>query len=259
MIVMKDIVPTGTIIFRYDELKKFFTVVNERYRVFRLDEWDGSNGVILRHDVDLSVRAAYDLASLEKDCGIRASYFFLTTSHAYNPASPVNRRRLQEMVDWGFEIGLHFDTGAADDRDHKETEKRLDAEAAFLSSITQVPVKSISLHNPSVRGKYPLFEGYLNAYDPRIFSPTTYLSDSRMKFQTDLAGFIAKAERQTVQLLLHPMHYSTAGGTYKEIFYAAIEEFLAVLDEEFRANDTYAGELDVGLFTYLASRRAAGR
>lgn len=66
---MTDIAPADRLIFHYEEPKKFFLLVNERYRVFRLDEWDRSPGVILRHDVDLSIKAACGLGSLKKNCG----------------------------------------------------------------------------------------------------------------------------------------------------------------------------------------------
>jgi hypothetical protein len=46
-------------------------------------------------------------------------------------------------------------------------------------------IESVSIYNPSVLGKYPLFEEYINAYDPRIFGEDRYISDSEQNFRHD--------------------------------------------------------------------------
>ena len=227
-------------IFAYPELRRFLIHVRDRVPVTSLGGWDGGNALILRHDVDLSIEAAYALAMLEHECGVTSSFFFLTTCPFYNPLASTSRRMLQHMTSLGFEVGLHFDPAAYDAADAAELHTHLDEEAGVLALASGAPVTSISLHNPSIRGEFPLFEGYRNAYDPSVFSPGRYLSDSRMVFAGgDIYEFAAQAANSVVQLLLHPLHYSDHGGGYESLFSQYARTLIEAVDGSFRDNDGY--------------------
>ena len=58
---------------------------------------------------------------------------------------------LLEMANSGFEIGLHFDPTVYDNIPSNEFKIKVDMEANILEFITNQKVKSISLHNPSIR------------------------------------------------------------------------------------------------------------
>ena len=66
--------------------------------------------ILLRHDVDLSLDYALDMALLEKDNDIHATYFILLTSDLYSAVSPKGRERVKAIMDAGHEIGLHIDS-----------------------------------------------------------------------------------------------------------------------------------------------------
>ena len=97
------------LIFSYIELEKFFKHIKENYTVTSLTKWNGSNAIILRHDVDFDIKPAYNLALKEKEFDINSTFFIMTSSLTYNPLSFDNRRMLKKMSKMGFEIGLHFD------------------------------------------------------------------------------------------------------------------------------------------------------
>lgn len=227
--------------------------LRRRCRVFALREWNGSAGVILRHDVDLDINAAYAMAQIERQCGIRSSFFVLTTSEFYNVLSPENRQMLAEMASWGFEIGLHFDPTIHGDVGHDEMKQKVDEEASIVQSVTGQRVESVSLHNPSVTGQYPLYGGYRNAYDPRIFNPGCYLSDSRMHFSSDVFQFVEKARTRVVQLLLHPLHYSPDGGGYPSFFCCFLANWIKRLDDTFRVNTGYDAAVRPDLLTLFVA------
>jgi hypothetical protein len=99
---------------------------------------------------------------------------------------------------------------------------------------------SISLHNPSIHGKFPLFNGYINAYDPKLFSNENYISDSMFLFRhKNPYEFIKNIEKGMIQILLHPMHYSENGGGYDEIFCNSFIEYMNGIHNYFKANTTY--------------------
>jgi len=181
------------VIFKYSEYRQFITQA-KKYPITTVADWDGSNAIILRHDVDLAIKPAYRLAQLEYEMGIRSTFCVLTTNPTYNPASRENRRMLHEMADMGFDVGLHFDPLIYPHDDPSELGKKVRQEAGWLESITGRPVRSVSLHNPSVHQRYPLFTGYKNAYDPEIFAEDRYMSDSRMHFRHNVFEFIERAK-----------------------------------------------------------------
>ena len=142
------------------------------------------SGVLLRHDVDFDLVPALALARKESAMGIRGTYFFLTTANSYNVLSSNNRDIIVEINSLGFEVGLHFDASVYKGATVDSLREFARKEAEVLEGIIGAPVESLSLHNPSVMGKYPTIQGFSNAYDSSVFSPDRYLSDSRMVFHT---------------------------------------------------------------------------
>jgi hypothetical protein len=243
-------------IFKYSELRKFFKYVANHCNVTSLSDWDGSNGLILRHDIDLDIQAAYRLALLEREENICSTFFVLMSCHTYNPLSLENRKMLREMSGMGFEIALHFDPLIYTDFSLEYLQQKVDWEANLLSEIIETSVRSISLHNPSVHEMYPIFAEYNNAYDSRIFSSERYLSDSRMLFKHDVYEFVKKSSSQPIQLLLHPMHYTEEGNNYLEIFSKFIVDSIdRKIDTPFRVNSTYKKAIEAtggNLVQYLS-------
>lgn len=229
-------------IFRYQDLRTFLKDASDRYRIWNLKDWRGGNGIVLRHDVDFDLRAALRMAELESSMGITSSFFIMTTSSFYNPSYRENREILVKMAGLGFDIGLHYDpTVYEEGGDDEENVRR---EADLLASICGSEVNSVSLHNPSVHGSYPLFRSFRNAYDPAIFSNETYASDSCMDFRgKDMGVFLTQAEKGPVQLLLHPMHYTENGYGYPEIMEKYVREVAETIDRDFAVNWKFSEQM----------------
>src|SRR3989442_5762853 len=165
---------SNDLIFKYSELTKFLTHIKEKYHITTMGDWDGSKSIIIRQDVDFDLKAAYDLSLIEKKIGVSSTFYVMTSSFTYNPMSRENRKIIKEINDMGFEIGLHFDPSIYGQLEENDLQQKVDHESKILSSITKTEVRSLSIHNPSVHGRYPIFEKYLNAYDDKIFSNGRY-------------------------------------------------------------------------------------
>lgn len=230
--------------FQYGELRKFLLSIAD-HGVASFERLTESSGIILRHDVDFDVVPAFKMAELEKECEIYSTYFFLTSCPTYNVNSLANRRMLQSMANAGFEIGLHFDPTLYPEVGDEELEQAAIFEASILEFIIGRKVKSISLHNPSVHGQYPIFDSFLNAYAPEYFQPENYLSDSRMNFRDKTPyQFIENAGTQRLQILLHPIHYSEKGGNYVHLMRECVYRFVDDLHENIAVNSQYVSDLD---------------
>jgi hypothetical protein len=237
----------------YTEYKQIIRFMMDNGRVTSFAQWDLSNAIILRHDVDLDIDSAYELSKIEVELGVRSSYFFLLNCDTYNVFSMNNRQKLKEMADLGFEIGLHFDPSIYGNVSHAKLAEYVEKESQLLFEVSGFKVKTISLHNPSVLGNYPLFSGYNNAYDESFFSDDYYLSDSRMDFNgKDPYQFIKKVKTHTVQVLLHPLHYSEKRQEYPEIFRQHVKRYVDKIDEDFSINSKYASQMSSSnLFSYV--------
>jgi hypothetical protein len=64
----------------------------------------------LRHDVDLSLDYALELAKEEQKRDISATYYIMLHSSLYNPQSPEGMDIIQHIHSIGHKIGLHVDT-----------------------------------------------------------------------------------------------------------------------------------------------------
>ena len=58
--------------------------------------------LILRHDIDMSINAARDLAFLEKENSMKSTYFVLMNSEFYNVFAPDSIKLLNEIKSYGF-------------------------------------------------------------------------------------------------------------------------------------------------------------
>ena len=227
-------------IFKYDKFKEFLREINKLGKTQLFKNWKGDKVFLLRHDVDFDIYLAYKLAQIEKEENVVSTYFILPTCESYNVLSQKNRIFLREMIEMGHEIGLHFDPSLY----NENLESALEKEIEILSFAIQEEVKSISLHNPSIHGQYPMFDGYINAYDPIMFSDENYISDSRFLFRgKDPFEFLKNINKSMVQILLHPMHYSVNGGGYDEIFCNTFIRYMNDIHHSFKVNSTYLDQV----------------
>ncbi len=223
-------------IFTYEELKRFYREINKRGKTELFREWKGAKVFLVRHDIDFDLKLAHDVAVIEHELGVRATYFILTTCHSYNVLSEQNRTFLKRIIDLGHEIALHFDLTLYPENLQEKAEK----EAEILSFACGEEVKSVSLHNPSLHGQYPLFDNFINAYGPAMFSDANYMSDSCFSFRGKKPfEFIDGIENSMIQILLHPLHFSEQGWGYDEIFPDTYKLYMNEIHAAFSLNPTY--------------------
>lgn len=60
--------------------------------------------ILLRHDIDENIRFALDMAEVEADYGIKATYYFRTKKNVYVPDT------IDTIASYHHEIGYHYET-----------------------------------------------------------------------------------------------------------------------------------------------------
>jgi hypothetical protein len=178
------------------------------YRPVRLEELDPQRSdMFLRHDVDLSIEHALQIAHREWALGVFSTFYFLVSTRFYNLASSRGREALCEIRALGHDIGLHFDTtqysGSVD-----EIEDRAGDECTILEHLSGGAVRSLSFHRPAAEllNREGGYAGRRHTYEPAFFQSIAYVSDSNGDWHHGHPlEHAAVQEGRAIQLLTHPI------------------------------------------------------
>jgi len=189
--------------------------------------------LIMRHDVDEDARNALDMARVEHDLGIRATYYFRVRKRVFVPAI------IDEIASYGHEIGYHYETL---DKTRGNVEEALSLFAVELAMLRErYDIKTACMHgNPLT--KYDnkkiwenceldhfglIGEPYLSLdYSQFLYfsdSGRTWLGDKnkikdrissinlptvQVKDTGDLIGLITDGRHKKICILTHPKRWS---------------------------------------------------
>jgi hypothetical protein len=174
------------------------------YRFAAFDREPKAGDLLLRHDVDLSLPAAVELAELEAEAGALATYFLMTESVFYNLASDEGRWALERLRALGHRVGLHAVWPNA------SLDERFDPVLAW--------------HNPDPPYISEPLEGAVNVMQPPWFTQGQYRSDSNQDWRSGCPhDELARGEYEWLQLLTHPEIWVYRGGTMRETMLAMLD------------------------------------
>jgi hypothetical protein len=164
------------------------TEIRDRFRVvdFRggvAEHVDGARrAVILRHDIDLSIEIALEMARLEDRVGVRSTYFVRLDARNYNALFLQSYEGLRRILDLGHDIGLHYSGGTS----HLTGESPfvvIDRQLRILRELLSFDVRVGAAHEPD-RLKIETEQVLANtdleieAYQPRFVRDMKYISES---------------------------------------------------------------------------------
>ena len=191
------------------------------YRFAFFDHEPRRGDLFLRHDVDLSLAAALDLAEAEHELGAASTYFLMTESVFYNLASPEGAHALERLRSLGHRVGLHAVWPRV------EVDERFDPVLAW--------------HNPEQAYMSEPVEGLANVMEPRFFSPETYRSDSNQHWRHGCPHEELAAGRfEWLQLLTHPEIWVHPGDTMSETMRSLLDA-----ERERRVQQLQADNIDL--------------
>jgi hypothetical protein len=197
----------------YSELVGAFRTRHYAIRAF--DDVDAySRHVVIRHDVDMSLKAATRVAELEHELGVRAIYFVLVRSEIYHPFTAEASLHLRKLVDLGHKVGLHFDASLYS-REPDELEEPCRMECELLENFLGQRIDMISFHRPvpALVGLDRRFAGRRHTYEPRFVTDIGYCSDSKGGwFRGHPLQHKSVVEGRALQLLTHPIWWDARAG-----------------------------------------------
>jgi hypothetical protein len=187
------------------------------YRFAGFDRPPETGDLILRHDVDLSLEAAVEMAEVEAATGAWSTWFLMTRSVFYNLDSAVGVSAVARLRELGHRVAHHAVWPNAD------LDERFDPVVAW--------------HNPDPEFMGAPIEGATNVMTAPWFDPEHYRSDSNGHWRHGCPHeALAAGEFAWLQLLIHPEIWVYDGATMGETMVAFLDADRAARLEHLRAD-----------------------
>lgn len=164
----------------------------------------------LRVDVDYHMGLAVEMARLIQTAGLSATFFLRTDAPLYNLLSLEGRQAVADLRDLGHAIGLHYEG--------PPERERLSGAFRFLEGLSQEVERVVAWHNPpeemAALNRTATEAGLRSAYEPVLFGPGRYFSDSNMRrTPEEILARLGASDAEEVQVLLHPVTWMVGGAT----------------------------------------------
>lgn len=207
--------------------RKFLRKIQDAGFAFRTFQERDKDGVFLRHDIDLSIGDALEIARIESNLGVESTYFFLLTSPMYNPFQATHKKRINEIFSLGHDIGLHFSThqywSKSEIPSASAIAERVQDEMTALDSVLDIDVAStISFHIPPDWVLNREFAEFQSTYEPALFSDIGYVADSGQRWRRDPPTLNSFPD--SFQILTHPGLWSEDDASFEQRIEQAVSD-----------------------------------
>lgn len=208
--------------------------------------------IILRHDVDKDLGCALSFAKFEKEIGVKSTYFVMIRNPLYNVMARKNVEILNEIIELGHHIALHFDCNFYKMDSKQEILHFIEKEARILSWIIGKDIQFISFHQPS---RELLDEDYAinsiqSVYNKKYYKDIRYIADSLARWHDSsiLELIENKNSPAKIQFLSHPFWWIEREQKFKNIFNKLLELKIVELKKDLAemSNDPKKGIIVYG-------------
>lgn len=192
--------------------------------------------VIMRHDVDVDLNYARELALLESRHRVKSTYFLMLRNPLYNLLAPQASKCLCNILDCGHQVGLHFDVSAHPELDLPGLLKSISQELSLLKQLAGVSQVSrcVTFHKPSqhILSAEIATDEFFSGYNRSFFRDIRYIADSGGDWREEsILELVRKAQSPKIQFNSHPVWWVAPGQTQAQKL-AALMKHRAACGEE---------------------------
>lgn len=163
--------------------------------------------LILRHDVEFSVPIALEMAKIEHDLGIRATYFVQLHGDFYNALEKRGLEQLKKIESLGHQLALHFDAHFWDITREDQLNKYLEIDKSTFEQYFYTKPEAFSFHNNNaftLSCDKESYAGMINVYAKKYKEDYGYCADSTGFWRYEvLEDRLREAKDQILQVLIH--------------------------------------------------------
>ena len=184
-------------------------------------------GFFFRHDVDISLKKAVEMAEFESKNGIKSTYYILLSSPYYNALEAENLQRIRTLRELGMGIGLHYDNSIKL-QDANQCCSEIIIQLGMLQHhIGELEEKSVTFHKPlrgvDINGETVNLLNLSNIYSPNFDRRFKYISDSGHNWRENPYDIIDTNDM--VHINTHPEWYNNEEMDMEECIYSLGIEF----------------------------------
>ena len=190
------------------------SAINNGYNFIKFDQirnQRSSHNCILRHDIDVELLSCLPMLEIEKKCGVKATYFLMLRSTAYNLLCMEAREIVDIIIKDGHQIGIHFMSEFYGDHSPNTIVQNILNEKSIFEQELGIKIQSTSFHQPSkaILDAQIVIPGLINTYNKNDMDDFFYISDTNMKWQGEHpTSIFNKKSHANLQLLIHPIWWT---------------------------------------------------
>jgi hypothetical protein len=210
--------------------------------------------IYLRHDVDMSLDLAVELAKINASVGVRGTFFVLLRSNVYNLLSHSSLERIDALRALNQHIGLHYALPPKLPEDDEQLGDLIRADFEVVQRHIPDLQAVFSWHNPTPealdRGLHWQVRGLINTYSASYFKDIPYYSDSLMRNSVEkFQALISSDNHQTLQLLFHPVYWIVGGSNTFEVLAKTWPQIIREREYEMKFNSEWVKHAPDGVPT----------
>jgi len=184
-------------------------------------------GFFFRHDVDISLKKAVEMAEFESKNGIKSTYYILLSSPYYNALEAENLQRIRTLRELGMGIGLHYDNSIKV-QDANQCCSEIIIQLGMLQHhIGELEEKSVTFHKPlrgvDINAETVNLLNLSNIYSPNFDQRFKYISDSGHNWRENPYDIINTNDM--VHINTHPEWYNNEEMDMEDCIYSLGIEF----------------------------------
>lgn len=184
-------------------------------------------GFFFRHDVDISLKKAVEMAEFESKNGIKSTYYILLSSPYYNALEAENLQRIRTLRELGMGIGLHYDNSIKL-QDANQCCSEIIIQLGMLQHhIGELEEKSVTFHKPlrgvDINAETVNLLNLSNIYSPNFDQRFKYISDSGHNWRENPYDIIDTNDM--VHINTHPEWYNNEEMDMEDCIYSLGIEF----------------------------------
>ena len=197
---------------RYEEI--LISAISGGYDFINFEQIDKNSSpynCILRHDIDVELLSCLPILEVERECNIKATYFLMLRSTAYNLLCIESKRIIERILEDGHKIGLHFMNEFYNDNSPSAVIKNILYEKSTLENELEVKINSFSFHQPSqeILNSQINIPSMVNTYRKDDMGDFYYMSDTNMRWREEHPiDIFTKKLHSNLQLLIHPIWWT---------------------------------------------------
>jgi peptidoglycan/xylan/chitin deacetylase (PgdA/CDA1 family) len=205
---------------------------------------------LLRHDIDSELLGCAEMLDIEKSLGVRATYFLMTRSTAYNLFSVEGTAMVRRMLEDGHRIGLHFMGERCERMAIPQIIEDVLHETEWLEREFGTKIQAVSFHQPTraILDAQIVVPGLINTYHAEQMASYFYVSDTNMTWRHEHpVEIFSRGLYQRLQLLIHPMWWTVESLSTLDKWRAVLRNNQRVVVDHWRVRERTFTDIDFNL------------